>query len=131
VTGSITGRLAALDWDALGASLDEWGYARTPALLAPEECAELRGLYADDARFRSRVVMARYRFGAGEYKYFAEPLPGLVRDLRERAYPRLAAIANRWEASLGSRMRHPADLAGLLALCWRRGQRRPTPLLLR
>ncbi len=75
--------------------------------------------------------MARYRFGVGEYKYFANPLPGAVQELREHAYPPLAAIANRWEATLKTRVRHPADLAGLATLCARRGQRKPTPLLLR
>ena len=127
----IAARLARLDWDAIGASLDEWGYARTPALLDPSECALLRGLYAEEARFRSRVDMARFRFGVGEYKYFADPLPALVSELREGAYEPLAAIANRWEAALKTRVRHPAGLAGLLALCARRGQRKPTPLLLR
>ncbi len=128
---SIAERLARLDWADIGTSLDEWGHARTPALLSPAECAELRVLFADPGRFRSRVDMARYRFGVGEYKYFADPLPPLVREIRERAYPPLAAIANRWEAALKTRVRHAADLAALLALCARRGQRKPTPLLLR
>ena len=75
--------------------------------------------------------MARFRFGVGEYKYFADPLPELVGELRAHAYPPLAAVANRWEAALGRRVRHPGDLAGLRALCARRGQRKPTPLLLR
>ena len=131
VRGSIAERLAGLDWAEIGASLDEWGHARTPALLTAEECAGLRALYADEARFRSRVDMARFRFGVGEYKYFAEPLPAIVRALRERAYPPLAVVANRWETALGTRVRHPADLAGLSALCARRSQRKPTPLLLR
>jgi hypothetical protein len=131
VNTSIAERVARLDWAAIGASLDEWGHARTPALLTPPECALLRALYADDARFRSRVDMARYRFGVGEYKYFADPLPPVVRQLREHGYPPLAAVANGWEAALKTRVRHPADLAGLSALCARRGQRKPTPLLLR
>ncbi len=75
--------------------------------------------------------MARYRFGVGEYKYFADPLPPVVREIRERAYPSLALIANRWEAALKTRVSYSADLAGLLTLCARRGQRTPTPLLLR
>ena len=128
---SIAERLARLDWADIGTSLDEWGHARTPALLTPSECAELRVLYADPARFRSRVDMARYRFGVGEYKYFADPLPQVVREMRERAYPPLGDIANRWEAALKTRVRHSADLAGLLALCALRGQKKPTPLLLR
>jgi len=131
VSPSITERLGRLDWAGIGASLDEWGHARTPALLTPSECAELRALYVDDARFRSRVDMARYRFGVGEYKYFSEPLPRIVREIRERAYGPLASIANRWEAALKTRVRHSPDLEGLLAICARRGQGKPTPLLLR
>jgi len=131
MSGPVAERLAGLDWPALGVSLDEWGYARTPPLLTAAECAELRSLYHEESRFRSRVDMARFRFGIGEYKYFADPLPPLVAELREHAYPSLAVVANRWEAALKSRVRHPADLAELLALCARRGQRKPTPLLLR
>jgi hypothetical protein len=131
VSASIAERLERLDWAAIGASLDDCGHARTSALLTGAECADLRALYAEDARFRSRVDMARYRFGVGEYKYLAAPLPAAVRELREHAYPPLAAIANRWEAVLKTRARHPADLAGLTALCARRGQKKPTPLLLR
>ena len=37
---------------------------RRRPLLTPDECAELIAMYDDDARFRSRVDMARYRFGA-------------------------------------------------------------------
>jgi uncharacterized protein len=131
VSARIGERLTGLDWAALGSSLDEWGFARTPALLTPGECTELRALYDDDARFRSRVDMVRYRFGVGEYKYFADPLPPVVQALRVQAYPALALIANRWETSLKTRVRYPEDLAGMLAVCARRGQRKPTPLLLR
>jgi uncharacterized protein len=131
VSASIAERLERLDWAAIGSSLDDCGHARTPALLTGAECADLRALYAEDGRFRSRVDMARYRFGVGEYKYFANPLPGVVQELREHAYPQLAIVANRWEAALKTRVRHSADLAGLAALCARRGQKKPTPLLLR
>jgi hypothetical protein len=131
VSVSIADRLTLIDWAEIGTALDERGFALTRALLTPSDCAELRVLYTDPARFRSRVDMARYRFGVGEYKYFSEPLPPIVQEMRERMYPPLAAIANRWEAALKTRVRHSADLAGLLTLCARRGQRKPTPLLLR
>jgi len=131
-TGSIGTRLARLDWEAIERSLDDSGWSRTPPVLTPAECDDLVALYDDERRFRSRVDMARYRFGLGEYKYFAEPLPALVRDLRVEAYPRLQPIANRWESSLGRRARpFPSDLRSFLAICTERGQRKPTPLLLR
>jgi hypothetical protein len=74
--------------------------------------------------------MERFRFGAGDYQYFAAPLPELVSELRVHAYPPLAAIANRWEEALGTRTRHPATLEEMQALCRRHGQTKPTPLLL-
>jgi uncharacterized protein len=123
-------RIAALDWEEIERSLWAWGYARTPAVLTPAQCAELVSLYADDARFRSRIDMERYRFGVGDYKYFAHPLPPLVTELRTRLYPPLAAVANRWEQALGTRRRYPPALDRLLVQCRRAGQTRPTPLLL-
>ena len=123
-------RLEALDWGAIECSLWEFGYAKTEPLLSPEECAELIALYADDARFRSTVDMARFRFGVGDYKYFADPLPPLIQELRTHAYPPLAAVANQWETALGTGILHPPDLRKLQALCRSRGQTKPTPLLL-
>jgi hypothetical protein len=124
-------RIAAVDWTAVGADLGAHGCARLPAVLDPEECAGLAALWDDAALFRKHVVMERLRFGAGEYRYFAAPLPSVVAALREAVYPPLAAIANRWQAALGARARYPADLAAFLRRCRRAGQVRPTPLLLR
>ncbi len=123
-------RIARLDWPAIAQSLDERGHATTPRLLEAGECAALVQLYTDERRFRSRIDMARYRFGEGEYKYFAAPLPPLVQALRVHLYRRLAPIANRWMEALGAPDRYPAELAPYLAQCAAHGQRRPTPLLL-
>jgi hypothetical protein len=120
------------DWNAIGASLDERGYATLEhPVLTEQQCRELIRLYDDDRRFRSRIDMARFRFGEGEYKYFANPLPKVVSDLRALLYPPLAAIANRWMEQLGEQERYPAALDAFLARCADRGQTRPTPLLLR
>lgn len=124
-------RLANLDWRAIEVDLWARGYAKTPPLLTPDECGELIALYPDESRFRSRVDMARFGFGIGDYKYFTAPLPALVEALRVHAYPPLAAVANQWEAALGTAVLHPPDLAALLARCRRRGQTKPTPLMLR
>ena len=113
-------------WD-----LDRLGYATTPALLSPAECRALRDAYTDPSLFRSRVEMARYRFGQGEYRYFAEPLPDLVATLRRRLYQPLAVIANRWSQALHGDASYPDHLDEFLALCHSQGQARPTPLLLR
>jgi hypothetical protein len=123
-------RGGALDWPRIARDLDADGCAVVGALVSSDECAELAALYADDARFRSRVVMARHGFGRGEYKYFAYPLPELVAQLRAALYPRLVATANRWSEALGRDVRYPDDHASFLARCHAAGQLRPTPLLL-
>ncbi|HXJ79919.1 MAG TPA: 2OG-Fe(II) oxygenase [Candidatus Methylomirabilis sp.] len=124
-------RVASLDWPDIASCLDTNGYAVVPRMLSADECTELAGLYEIDERFRSRVIMARHGFGQGEYRYFAYPLPDLIDGLRTALYPHLAAIANRWNESLGSAARYPGELAGFLDRCHRAGQTRPTPLLLR
>jgi hypothetical protein len=128
---ALAARLERLDWDAIARSLRERGWAKTGGpVLTSDECADLIELYADEARFRSRVDMERFRFGAGTYKYFADPLPPLVQELRVRFYPRLAAIANAWTRELGDRRLFPPALSGLRAACRKAGQTKPTPLLL-
>lgn len=122
--------LDRLDWPALEARLDESGFAMTPPLLTPYQCAEVRDMFDDDQRFRSTVVMARHAFGEGSYRYFADPLPPLVQGLRTALYPPIARIANRWADRLGER-HYPEDLDGLLEKCAGLGQHKPTPLVLR
>jgi hypothetical protein len=128
---TIEERIASFDWAAVRQTMDESGYATLPPLLSKEECHAVRALYADDRRFRSRVDMARHRFGLGEYKYFASPLPALVQQLRAAFYLHLAAIANGWMEALGDDVRYPPDLPGFLDRCHAAGQDKPTPLLLR
>jgi len=112
-------------------SLDSDGWAVTGKLLAPAECRALAAMYGDDARFRSRVVMARHGFGRGEYKYFAYPLPPRVAALRERLYGELVPIANRWNEAMKSTVRFPPAHKAFLKRCHDTGQTRPTPLLLK
>jgi hypothetical protein len=125
-----TSRHDLIDWARAGEDLDARGCAILPALLSPAECRELVAGYADDARYRSRVVMASHGFGRGEYKYFAYPLPPLVAALREALYPPLAAIANRWHEALGIEDPFPPAHAAFLERCHAAGQTRPTPLVL-
>jgi hypothetical protein len=111
--------------------LDAYGSAVIERVFSPDECRMLAGLYPDDSRFRSRIVMGRHGFGRGEYKYFRYPLPDILATLRMAAYARLAPIANRWNEAMRIDVRYPAEHADFLARCHAAGQRRPTPLLLR
>jgi len=128
---SIAEQIAGLDWAAVGSALDTQGCAVVGPLLGADDCAALAARYDDDAIFRSRIVMARHGFGRGEYKYLAYPLPETVAELRAALYPPLAAIANRWNDTMGVAVRYPAAHADFLARCHAAGQSKPTPLLLR
>jgi hypothetical protein len=130
VSRSIAARLARLPWNELERALQDDGYAHAASVLTAAECRSLVALSADESRFRSRVDMARHRFGEGDYKYFSRPLPPIVEELRREAYPRLAAVANRWMAELGDPTRYPPDLDAFLARCAEAGQTKTTPLLL-
>jgi hypothetical protein len=120
-----------LDWSRIEADLDAVGCAATGPLLDPTDCSALRGLYDDDSRFRSRIVMARHGFGRGEYKYYSHPLPDAVGRLRPALYERLVPLANRWNEAMGVDVRYPAGHDAFLARCHEAGQIRPTPLLLK
>jgi uncharacterized protein len=111
--------------------LNRQGWALLPAILSRDACTELAKLYDDSNRFRSKVVMARYGFGRGEYQYLAYPLPDIVQSLRTKLYDALYPIANQWNAAMGIDVSFPADHATFLERCHSAGQTRPTPLLLR
>jgi len=127
---TIKKRIENLNWPSIEQSLWDRGYAKTPPLLTPDECNKLIALYRKDEKFRSRINMARHQFGVGEYKYFADPLPPLVQQLRESIYSLLAPIANRWMEALRIPDQYPPSLTEFLSYCRGHGQTRPTPLLL-
>jgi hypothetical protein len=127
----IDARIERLDWDRARAELDAEGWSRLGAVLTASEQRGLIATYRDAPRFRSTVDMARHRFGRGEYRYFANPLPPLVGALRASLYARLAPLASQWAAALGRDEPYPPTLAKYLTRCHAAGQQRPTPLLLR
>jgi len=122
--------MRAVDWQKIEHDLDAHGNAVIERLISPKQCAALAGLYPEEKPFRSRVVMAKHGFGQGEYKYFAYPLPELIRRLRASLYPRLAVVANRWNEAMGIDARFPEEHARFIQRCHAANQRRPTPLLL-
>jgi hypothetical protein len=130
-TDSVPARARAIDWEPLCRELDARGNGVVEQLLTTEECAGLIALYADEANFRSRVVMERHGFGRGEYKYFRYPLPPLVAKLRESLYPPLSIVANRWSEAMRISVRYPQSHRAFLRRCHAGGQTEPTPLLLK
>jgi hypothetical protein len=124
-------RIDANDWSSITAHLDAQGWAIINNVLDADQCQFIAGLYDDDNRFRSHVFMAKHGFGKGEYRYFSYPLPRIITDLRSTLYTRLAALANRWNETMGLGVRYPHTHAEFITRCHQAGQTRPTPLLLR
>jgi hypothetical protein len=128
---SCADRVAAADWSAVAHELDTYGSGLIGPLLDPAETKEIAALYGDDDRFRSTVDMARHRFGQGEYRYFAEPFPPAVVELKRALYPKLLPIARDWWGRLGRETPWPDTLDEWLQRCHAAGQTKSTPILLR
>jgi hypothetical protein len=128
---SIEQRIQSLDWKTAAESLSDRGYAITAPILSDAECSSLVALYNDASKFRSHIIMERYRFGTGDYKYFDNPLPKVVAQLRSSAYPHLAEVANHWAESLGENAsQYPREHTAFLKTCHKARQTKPTPLML-
>jgi uncharacterized protein len=128
---SITERVDRLDWAAIGGGLDDLGVGPTAQVLSAGECLALIDLYRDDGLFRSTIDMARHRFGEGQYRYFAHPLPEIVLELRAAFWPHLLPIAREWAERRGQPTPWPDRFDDWLDQCHDAGQKRPTPLMLK
>jgi hypothetical protein len=124
-------RVAATDWQKVRADLDSVGGALTGPLLTPAEAADIAELYPDLTRFRSTIDMSRYRFGEGQYRYFRNPYPDAVTELKHALYPRLLPIARDWWTKLGRDTPWPDSVDDWLDMCHLSGQTKTTAILLR
>jgi len=124
-------RVDQLDWPGLTAGLNAAGHALSDPLLTVEECTTIRQLYDHPRHFRSTIDMARYRFGAGEYRYFDHPLPDPISELRAAFYRRLLPVARDWADKLRWGTAWPDAFPEWLEQCHAAGQTKPTPILLR
>ena len=128
---NVTQKIEAIDWNSTTEEMHHKGYAIVPKLLSEEQCHALINQYSNVDGYRKKVVMERYRFGRGEYKYWDYPLPDIVQDLRENLYPKLSPIANFWMQALRLDTKFPKAFKELQNQCHERGQLNPTPLILK
>lgn len=127
----IADTLHQLDWAKISSALNNNGFACVPGLIGANQCEELiRGYPAANA-YRKTVVMERYRFGLGEYKYYNYPLPPMVQSLRENIYPYLVPVANQWMSLLNIETEFPSTHESLQAQCHAHEQSKLTPLILK
>ncbi|WP_343558834.1 2OG-Fe(II) oxygenase [Sphingobacterium sp.] len=128
---NIESRLGAKDWSTITKELHSKGFVIVSDVLNKGECDDLIAAYDADNRYRKTVVMERYRFGLGEYKYFQYPLPELITTIREKVYALVAPVANQWMQELNMDKRFPATHAAMRNLCQEHGQVKPTVLILK
>jgi len=127
----IQSKLASINWKGITENMHNKGFAIVPSLLTTEQCEEFKKNYDNPNAYRKTVVMERYRFGLGEYKYFNYPLPDLIQTIRETIYPKLASIANAWMQVLNIETKFPDTFNGLQTLCHANNQTKPTVLILK
>lgn len=124
-------KLNSIDWPTVTTTLHEKGFAVVPGLLSDEQCSALIQQYNNPDAYRKTVVMERYRYGLGEYKYFNYPLPDLLQTIRENIYPKLAPVANQWMKVLRMDTTFPELFEELQKLCHENNQQKPTVLILK
>ncbi|NMH86564.1 2OG-Fe(II) oxygenase [Flavivirga algicola] len=128
---NLISNIEAINWDEVEANMHEKGYAIVPKFLSDRLCQELKSLYKNNTGYRKTVVMERYRFGLGEYKYFDYPLPKTIQILREEIYPKLVPIANLWMKVLKIDRQFPTTFNELQQQCRDNNQLKPTALILK
>jgi hypothetical protein len=114
---TMTKRLLSHNWHPTTEQLLEQGYALVENVLSKNECASLIADYNADNTYRKTIVMERYRFGKGEYKYFQYPLPAIITSIRETVYPFIAPVANKWMEVLNIDKKFPGTHAELKQHC--------------
>lgn len=124
-------KIEQADWQRITEAMHANGYALIPNVLCAEQCEMLKAGYDAPNAYRKTVVMERYRFGVGEYKYFSYPLPDLIQQIRKAIYPFLAPIANTWFKALNIGTQFPLEHAGLVRQCYENGQQKATVLILK
>jgi len=127
----ITQLVENINWENLTEEMHNKGFAIIPDLLTNAQCEALKSEYPKPDLYRKTVVMERYRFGLGEYKYFKYPLPTLIQNIRAAIYPKLASIANTWFSVLNIDKVFPAHHQELLQQCLENNQLKATVLMLK
>ena len=128
---TITQKIEHINWQNIAETMHQNGYAMVPKFLSDEQCEMLKANYPNSNLYRKTVVMARHRFGLGEYKYFDYPLPDSIQTIRTNIYPKLAPIANAWFKALKIDTEFPLHHADLLKQCHENGQQKATVLILK
>ncbi|CAD0002825.1 MULTISPECIES: 2OG-Fe(II) oxygenase [Flavobacterium] len=128
---NIQSKIASQNWESITESMHKNGFAILANILSNKESQALKMNYSNPDLYRKTVVMKRYRFGLGEYKYFNYPLPDLIQNIRTSIYSKLAPIANSWMKVLNINTVFPLTHQELLKQCHDNNQLKATVLILK
>ena len=124
--------IAGLDWPALAEDLDTTGCALTPPIIDAAACRDTwPASTSGRSGSGSTVDMARHRYGSGQYRYFAIPLPRAVADAAGRVLAAPAADRPGLGGTAGSGAPGPTAWTTGSPPATPPGRTAPTPLLLR
>ena len=124
-------KIAGINWDEVKEGMNNKGFALIEDFLAAKDCEILLANYDNSQAYRKTIIMERYRFGMGEYKYFNYPLPSIIETIRQQVYPHIAPIANDWMQMLKIEKTFPGEFKDLQNLCHKHQQTKPTVLILK
>ncbi|WP_221392249.1 2OG-Fe(II) oxygenase [Dyadobacter sp. NIV53] len=124
-------KITNADWESISEAMHEHGFALIKNVLDDVDSEKFITNYSNKEIYRKTIVMERYRFGLGEYKYFNYPLPDLISNIRAAVYPKLAPIANKWMEVLNINKQFPDSLESLKEFCHANSQTKPTVLILK
>ncbi|MGL4632235.1 MAG: 2OG-Fe(II) oxygenase [Leadbetterella sp.] len=124
-------RVESIDWLTITEQMHDKGFAILPNFLSDKLCNELIDECHNPHAYRKTVVMERYRFGLGEYKYFNYPLPLLIQNIRETIYSKLVPIANAWMKALNMNVVFPELHQDFIHQCHGKNQKKATVLILK
>jgi len=127
---TINERVLSIDKEVMTEALHHKGYTMIKSFLSLQECIELRETFDEPNAFRKTIVMERYRFGKGVYKYYRYPLNNIINGIRQELYPLLVPAANQWMNQLSMDTQFPATWPELHKLCSDNDQTLPTVLIL-
>ncbi|WGL59731.1 2OG-Fe(II) oxygenase [Pigmentibacter sp. JX0631] len=128
---NISNKILNLNWDLIHAQLLKNGYYLHQQILSTDECQQFKEYYHKDELYRSTIVMERYQFGKGIYRYFKYPLPDTIQMLREVVYTQLFNTANEWSKRTKYDYCYPDTLKKFLADNSIGMQTKSTPLILK
>ncbi len=122
-------RFEYVNWSSVEWDIRQKGYSVIHRWLTKAESVMLRDVWQNPQDFGPTVDMEHHHFGHGQYRYFRDPLPEFLTQLRTKMYPYLRDIAHHlWDTPKSNHF--PDSLNEFLAMCHDAGQNQPGVMML-